>query len=461
MRLLLAVVEVDVAASRCHRLPAAKQPGPIIPVALAKAMAKFRTPLVSTVLGGGRYAPIAAVTMKRIPRLRQPSAVLTQCLQSSTTSSTHPAVSRAAATTATAMATTSRLARPRDFSTTTPMPFRPSPTPWAADTSVSKVQEQVEPSLLTTASEEPVDLQSEPYDDQTEAEFADEIAPEDLIETDLVIPSSSQDFELAPRSDDLEAGGVVDYKPAETAEGLDIVGGTTDWFSKDEHLPPSKLDSFERFAPKTLIDDPAELELCVCRAVVETLAVEQARPHQLLGRPWATRLTKKGSKLRPHIIEFNDGKARLKGGVVQILELLFPDKKAKESSSTAEIEYPNSIKAHTAYAKMATDWKKVSLTDVKFRFAVRLSSPLPPLLPLRLRSPSNPRNCQRLGLTLCVRQPGPQASLPAYRPPNSRRKDTQPRESKRSARPRGQTACAPERVRDDPPSRRTPPSAQC
>lgn len=209
-----------------------------------------------------------------------------------------------------------------------------------------------------------------------EADPVEETVSENSIDSDLVIPPSYAEPDLAPRSDDLEAGGLVDYKPAETAEGLEVVGGLTDWFNKDEHLPPSKLDSLDRFAPKTLVEDPAVLELCVRRAVVEALAVVQAKHGQLLKRSWGGRASSEAAeRVQALGIKCDDGKATLTGEVREVVNDLAAKEKTEGASLATDVAYPDSATAQAICAELSADWKKVSLKDIKFRFAVRLFLP--------------------------------------------------------------------------------------
>lgn len=94
-------------------------------------------------------------------------------------------------------------------------------------------------------------------------------APE--VETDLVLPP--EEVAVAQREDELEAEGVR-YKPADTAHGLEVVGGLGGWFERDEHWGASKR--YAGFAPTSRVADPALLELNVRRAVAEALAVAAA-----------------------------------------------------------------------------------------------------------------------------------------------------------------------------------------
>lgn len=92
------------------------------------------------------------------------------------------------------------------------------------------------------------------------------------VETDLVLPP--EEVEVAQRADELEADGVR-YEPADSAHGLEVVGGLGGWFERDEHWGASAR-RYAGFAPTHRVADPALLELNVRRAVAEALAVAAA-----------------------------------------------------------------------------------------------------------------------------------------------------------------------------------------
>ncbi|KAL2265986.1 hypothetical protein VTJ83DRAFT_5338 [Remersonia thermophila] len=83
----------------------------------------------------------------------------------------------------------------------------------------------------------------------------------------------------APRPDELDNDAT--YRPAETADGLEEVGGLADWWDKPEHWGPKGAAEYVRsvvgwFGPVEKVTDPALLEVLVKRAVVEALAVARS-----------------------------------------------------------------------------------------------------------------------------------------------------------------------------------------
>lgn len=272
--------------------------------------------------------------MRRIARIPQPSAALTKCLHSQPT----PTVRCRAALVATSCLTS----RPRAFSTTSPRsehPSRPSKEGNNATTGESQ-----EPLVSYQAFEAPKP-----------------------IKTDLVLPPAKRT--KAPRPEDLDAS---EYSVADSAEGLPVVGGLKGWFAEDQHNDhwgPSK--SFTGFAPESKVTDPAQLELCVRRAVLEALAVRSAGVEGLLVESWRSdggweRVLGLGVKVDA------EGQATLEGDARGVVECLVGDVGAREEILPVE-------QAREIVRMTNTDWKKILLKDAKLKFAV--SRPPPMLQP--------------------------------------------------------------------------------
>jgi hypothetical protein len=139
----------------------------------------------------------------------------------------------------------------------------------AAVPSNAQQQQEAEAAAAAAAAEQYL----ETYDpDMTDAAAEAEALPEIEIETDLVLPPTEVDVAL--REDELAANGAI-YKPADSARGLEVVGGLGGWFERDEHWGPSKK-RYAGFAPTDKVADPFLLELNVRRAVAEALAVDFA-----------------------------------------------------------------------------------------------------------------------------------------------------------------------------------------
>ncbi|POS76354.1 hypothetical protein DHEL01_v205250 [Diaporthe helianthi] len=261
--------------------------------------------------------------MRRIARIQRPSAALTQCLQASASTPQHAAVCRAP--------TMIAAARTRELSTTPQRPFQKSgclaekSTPEEEkaakqpkaraqgerhlarkeallsqdneaisekEETISEKEETISEKEEALSKEEALTQQDDatPTTDaqQNQQRLQQEAAEQLLdnyelpaaeaeaaafpeVETDLVLPPS--DLAVAQREDELEADG-VSYRPADSAHGLEVVGGLGGWFERDEHWGASKR--YAGFAPTACVTDPGLLELNVRRAVAEALAVAAA-----------------------------------------------------------------------------------------------------------------------------------------------------------------------------------------
>lgn len=287
-------------------------------------------------------------TMRRIARIQQPSVALTKCLSSQ---STHNVGCRAAAVAATNFtASRPRAAAAAAFSTTPTRSMQPSrslreekrektvdiPTPEASIESESEVALQPAQQEELYVSEAAVD------------------APQ-MIETDLVLPPTERT--KAPRPEELDEKV---YVAAESAAGLPVVGGLKGWFAEDDHWGPSK--SFAGFASETKVTDPAQLEVCVRRAVLEALAVRSAGVEGLLMESWRAdggwdRALGLGVKVAA------DGKATLEGDAVGVVEGLAGDEGPREEMMPAD-------QAREIAQMTSREWKQVSLKDARLKFAV-------------------------------------------------------------------------------------------
>lgn len=325
--------------------------------------------------------------MRRIARIQRPTAALAQCLQAPASTPQHTAACRAAATC---------IQRPRDLSTTPRRPFHssgrqaqrstPEDEKRAEETrrAAEATAEQQETSPATDAAQQQQQQQEaaaeqllEAYDPDAAA-AAEEVALE--IDTDLVLPP--EDVEVAPRGDELAADGVA-YRPADTAHGLDVVGGLGGWFKRDEHWGASKR--YAGFAPTRRVADPALLELSVRRAVAEALAVAAAAAASGAGAdkaPLLTGLWERGGRedaeralgLRLEVRE--DGAVGVVAadaeGVVRALRW---DPEASESSVAAPGEEVGKQQFSPDESREIVQswdegWKKISLHDAQLKFAV-------------------------------------------------------------------------------------------
>lgn len=331
--------------------------------------------------------------MRRIARIQRPSAALTQCLQASASTPQHTAVCRAAA---------AATARPtRDFSTTPQRPFhssrrlaqKPSPEEEkAAKTEEALAEKEEALSQEEAAAAPPTTDAAEQQQEQTPEEAAEQLLdtydpaeaeaeaalPE--VETDLILPPS--DLAVAQREDELEADG-VSYTPAESAHGLEVVGGLGGWFERDEHWGASKR--YAGFAPSRRVADPGLLELNVRRAVAEALAVAAAGGAASDKAPLLTGLWERGGReeaeraLALRLEVRGDGAVGVVAaegeGVVQGLRW-DPDAPGAEVARAGDEVGPQQFspdEAREIVQSWDQGWKNISLHDVQLKFAVSSS----------------------------------------------------------------------------------------
>lgn len=196
--------------------------------------------------------------------------------------------------------------------------------------------------------------QQEEYLPVSEAEAAAAADPQ-MIETDLVLPPTERT--KAPRPEELDES---EYARAESAAGLPVVGGLKGWFAEDDHWGPSK--NFVGFANEAKVTDPAQMEICVRRAVLEALAVRSAGVEGLLVESWRAdggweRALGLGVKVDA------EGKATVQGDARSVVEGLAGDQGAREEMMPAE-------QAREILQMTNKDWKQVSLNDARLKFAV-------------------------------------------------------------------------------------------
>lgn len=263
----------------------------------------------------------------------------------------------------------------RTFSTTRAAPFRQSPCR-ADDKQRQEVLEALErdrQSALSLAEAEAAEV---------EAEAA---APE---ASNIVVPP---EFSYAPAPKD-----ATDYVPAQTAEGLEEVGGLEGWWDVEGHLGEAdKLRVFsERVGAK--VTEPSVLEVLVRQAVVEALVVQGKGGEMLMGR-WGA--LDKEAMVRAGgvgITVSEAGDVTLTGDLGAVLEGLKMEEEVtaqepleKEASGgEAAAKQPEPAPEELLTAEEASEmikswdhtWRKVPLTDPSLRFAVR---PIP--IPFHVR----------------------------------------------------------------------------
>ncbi|XXG95350.1 hypothetical protein Hte_001612 [Hypoxylon texense] len=172
----------------------------------------------------------------------------------------------------------------------------------------------------------------------------------------------------AERSDEVSD---PNYVPAMSADGLDTVGGLGNWWDKQDHWS----NDFVGFKPSQKVTDPAVIEACVRRAVVEAFALRQAGREDELVRAWPIRGDQLDRLMEIAIHVGENGAVSLAGDVSIVLEAL--DRKGEpsitdESTTKGSLDKsaPSAEKAQKYKDVWGHDWKAASLSDPYIRFAV-------------------------------------------------------------------------------------------
>ncbi|KAH6982233.1 hypothetical protein BKA56DRAFT_485462 [Ilyonectria sp. MPI-CAGE-AT-0026] len=154
------------------------------------------------------------------------------------------------------------------------------------------------------------------------------------------------------------------YVPATELDGLDQIKPLTSWWQQPGHW--GQESRFRGFAAER-VEDKALVELYMRRAVVETLALQQAG----LLNEWAAKTWPAGRRagldqtLAVEIV-VQDGKATLKGDLSAITKRLTGEvKECQLAKSISAEEAQEIVKAWDA------SWKEVALDDYYLKFAIR------------------------------------------------------------------------------------------
>lgn len=299
--------------------------------------------------------------------------------------------------------------RPRDFSTTPDRPLSQSrawadkpktePLVEAGESQIpvgaetrSGAEEQSHPTRTTKA------VQAE--DDFLEPEEPESSSPEQqagtsgatdavsstsgpvAIETDLVLPPT--DRTVAPRPTDLDPENEA-YEPANTADGLDVIGGLKGWFDPAadparDHWGSSKR--FVAFAPAAKVTEPALLELCTARAVLEAVALDAFLKRKGLGRGTETLLADTWRNdglqgfnrvLAMQCVITEDGQVEVGASAEAVARGL--EANAQTGDAAATVSMPPVQEAVEILRSWNLGWRRISLEDVKLKFAVRFYEP--------------------------------------------------------------------------------------
>ncbi|KAJ4303857.1 hypothetical protein N0V88_001454 [Collariella sp. IMI 366227] len=180
--------------------------------------------------------------------------------------------------------------------------------------------------------------------------------------TKLVYPRGNAS--MAP-----EASSVTDsaYTPAETADGLEEVGGLAGWWDNPAHWGDAERgarafvqDVAAPFGPSEKVTDPAVLEVLARRAVVESLVVERFAPGE------------KNKKLVARLMRFAQAGDRI-GKFMRIEVVAAPNGRVVQAAEEpAPLPTPEEAQKYIQSWKQG--WRKAELKSpvVKFFIAKRI-----------------------------------------------------------------------------------------
>ncbi|SPQ26722.1 df878db1-43fb-43c0-9089-fd467e82150e [Thermothielavioides terrestris] len=244
--------------------------------------------------------------MRRIPRLRNPAPAGFVPSQIPTGALRTPAAASMPVSSTLCCSTTTR-----HTSTGYNAPGRPQQQRYISTTTIRRSQAQPEAGTPSAAP-------AEEHDELADLS-ADDFYPPSAAEipTQLVYP---REVTTAP-----PASAVADpsYKPADTAEGLEEVGGLADWWDDPAHWGGEDgvggfvRSTVARFGPAERVSDPAVLEVLARRAIVEALVVARfagPRKRHAVDRLFshAHALHGLGRIINAEIVAGEDGAATLK-----------------------------------------------------------------------------------------------------------------------------------------------------
>ncbi|KAK2022329.1 hypothetical protein LX32DRAFT_630096 [Colletotrichum zoysiae] len=167
----------------------------------------------------------------------------------------------------------------------------------------------------------------------------------------------------APTEKEGEAKG---YVPAQTADGLEEVGGLEGWWDQEGRW--GKESQYVAFTRGGKVLDAAVCEALVRQAVVEVLAVQGTRPDLLTGT-WAKGGRKNFNRATNVVlVAQEDGSLTLKGDAE--VTAAIGRVATVESNQTDPEAYLTPEEAQERIKQWDPSWKSASLQDVCFKFAV-------------------------------------------------------------------------------------------
>ena len=239
---------------------------------------------------------------------------------------------------------------------------------------------QDEPSVsqASEATETKSELELVAQDSELDAQEAEEIPDDAILEDGVQATPSPNTLGLPPRRKSAERPDKItdpEYVPAETGDGLEVVGGFEGWWDKGDNWN-SALD-YRGFVPQAKVRDAASLQVLARAAVIEALAVKQwygvdAKP--MLLRKWVRPDRSALDKTMSIGVTRNaDGNVSLAGdlrGIATGFEAPEGDEAQVADSVQAGSAIIEPEEAEEMMRTMDSTWQEVPLADEALKFAV-------------------------------------------------------------------------------------------
>ncbi|KAH6605960.1 ribosomal l50 [Trichoderma cornu-damae] len=215
---------------------------------------------------------------------------------------------------------------------------------------------------------------ADPYTQRPEAETQSNL-PEEALESrprQDKTPAAVRDSRLtlpprrteAATEKELQSSDPA-YVPATEAEGLEEIGPLSTWWEQPGHW--GEESAFKGFGSTDRVAEREVVEVCLRRAVVEALALQQTGVFP----EWATKKWSEGgsrNELEQALalqVEVRDGKATLKGDASSVAEALTSESQETEPATRISVE-----EAKEMIKSWDPSWKNIAL-DNSLRFALR------------------------------------------------------------------------------------------
>ncbi|KAK1999380.1 hypothetical protein LX36DRAFT_690108 [Colletotrichum falcatum] len=294
--------------------------------------------------------------MRRVPRLRQPGLLAASPMHCTCTAApaTLPIQATARRALSTTPATHNRLRKALWKGGEAPGPEDP----YAPESSQALRQKQLERELAEAEAE----LAAYEADAQEHVKTQKTDRQRRHVTTRLTSKIKNPRV-WAPTEKEGEAKG---YVPAQTADGLEEIGGLDGWWDQEGRW--GKESQYVAFTRGGKVLDAGVCEALVRQAVVEVLAVQGTRPDLLTGT-WAKGGRKSFNRaMNVRLVAQEDGSLSLKGDAEATAAI--GRIATTESQETEQEAYLTPEEAQERIKQWDSSWKSASLQDVRFKFAV-------------------------------------------------------------------------------------------